>query len=66
MNPTGFILAVQAAHRDATSAQPNAPVVDDGRGPRQPVQNLRLAAARALRRTADRIEPKPRCAATYG
>ncbi len=66
MNPAGYILAVQLTKREATSALPNAPVVPDRRPARPPVQQIRIATARALRRTADRVEPKTKCAATYG
>ena len=66
MNPVGFIMAVQLTEREVNSARPDAPVVPDRRPARQPVQQLRLATARALRRTADRVEPKTTCAATYG
>jgi len=68
MYPAGIVLADNAQRRFVNSARPDAPVVDDGRSPealakrRQPVQHLRLAVARTLRSTADRVEPK-RCAA---
>ncbi len=64
----GIVISDKAHQRFVTSALPDAPVVDDGRSPealakrRQPVQDLRLAVARTLRSTADRVEPKNRCA----
>ena len=63
MEIVGFVIAHNAQQRFVNSAMPNAPVVDDGRSPealakrRQPVQRLREAAARTLRRAADRVEP---------
>jgi hypothetical protein len=65
MNPAEMVMAIGLTQRDASSALPNAPVIDDRKSTRQPVQNLRLATARALRRTADRVEPKS-CAVNYG
>lgn len=64
----GIVIADRAHQRYVNSARPDAPVVDDGRSPealakrRRPVQELRLAVARTLRSTADRVEPKSRCA----
>jgi hypothetical protein len=66
MNPTGFIMAVRLTEREVMSARPDAPVVPDRRSARQPMQQLRIATARTLRRTADRVEPKTKCAVTYG
>jgi hypothetical protein len=65
MNPAGLIMAVNLTRREASSALPNAPVVDDRKSARQPVRNMRLATAKILRRTADRVEPAV-CATTYG
>ena len=64
MNPVEIVLAVDLTRREVNSAMPWAPVIDDRKTPRQPVQALRATAARALRRAADRVEPK--CAVTYG
>ncbi|MFE9960028.1 hypothetical protein [Micromonospora sp. NPDC005299] len=55
---TGFVLAVDAVTRHVNSARPDAPVRPDR--PRAPrLAPSRLAAAAALRRLADRMEPRP-------
>jgi hypothetical protein len=55
---TGFVLAVDAVSRHVNSARPDAPVRPDrSRAPR--LAPTRLAAAAALRRLADRMEPRP-------
>ncbi|MGW4155610.1 hypothetical protein ACWEDF_20870 [Micromonospora chersina] len=55
---TGFVLAVDAVTRHVNSARPDAPVRPDP--PRPPrLAPTRLAAAAALRRLADRMEPRP-------
>ena len=61
MDPTGFILGIQAAHRDSHSARPNAPVVPDRpRRPHRPPRatSLRRATATCLRTLAAWIEPR--------
>ncbi|MEV5695478.1 hypothetical protein [Micromonospora globbae] len=56
--PTGFVTAVDAVVRHVNSARPDAPVrADRTRPPR--LTPTRLAAAAALRRLADRIQPAP-------
>ncbi|MEU6075081.1 hypothetical protein [Micromonospora sp. NPDC047074] len=56
--PTGFVLAVDAVTRHVNSARPDAPVrAERSRAPR--LAPTRLAAAGALRRLADRIQPPP-------
>ncbi|MFB9659121.1 hypothetical protein ACFQS3_13595 [Glycomyces mayteni] len=58
----GAFLAVDAANTAATSALPNAPVVDDGRADKPYVfgvtrpEKVRLSTAGVLRRVADRVE----------
>jgi hypothetical protein len=64
MNLLAIKMAVDLTRREVTSAMPWAPVIDDRKAPRQPVQTLRATTARALRRTADRVDPK--CAVSYG
>ncbi|NES31315.1 hypothetical protein GCE86_06185 [Micromonospora terminaliae] len=55
---TGFVLAVDAVTRHVNSARPDAPVRPDR--PHAPrLAPTRLAAAAALRRLADRMEPRP-------
>ncbi|MFG2058186.1 hypothetical protein ACGFI9_29610 [Micromonospora sp. NPDC048930] len=55
---TGFVLAVDAVTRHVNSARPDAPVRPDR--PRPPrLAPTRLAAAGALRRLADLMEPRP-------
>ena len=53
MNPVGFMFGVKLAADDARSALPNAPVVPV----RESNPRVRRAAARVLRRMADRVEP---------
>jgi hypothetical protein len=56
--PTGFVVAIDAVTRHVNSARPDAPV----RAERPRAARLaptRLAAAGALRRLADRIQPPP-------
>lgn len=56
--PAGFVLAVDAVTRHVTSARPDAPVRPERhRAPR--LAPTRRAAATALRRLADRIQPTP-------
>ncbi|SCF04935.1 hypothetical protein GA0074695_3115 [Micromonospora viridifaciens] len=55
---TGFVLAVDAVTRHVNSARPDAPVRPD-RPARSLLAPTRLAAAGALRRLADRMEPRP-------
>jgi hypothetical protein len=66
MEINGLIIANKAQRQFLASALPNAPVVDDGRSPealaRRPRLRLRRSMARTLRRTADRLEAKPRWA----
>jgi hypothetical protein len=67
-------LIMDAQLRDAWSARPDSPVIPDP-GPSRParlaprirglVQEARLGAAVALRRTADRVDPCP-CPAPGG
>ncbi|THV40080.1 hypothetical protein [Glycomyces buryatensis] len=58
----GAYLAVDAANTTATSALPNAPVVDDGRANKPYVagataqDKVRFSAARVLHRMANRVE----------
>lgn len=58
----GAYLAVDAANTVATSALPNAPVVDDGRANKPYVvgatatDKVRFSTAGALRRVANRVE----------
>jgi hypothetical protein len=47
MDPTGFILATQVAHRDSHSARPDAPVI-----PAKPPRSRRPPRASALRQAA--------------
>jgi len=65
MHPTGYILAVRAAHHDAESARPDAPVV-----PAEPTRThrphrlpgtaaVRRVTATSLRGLAAWIEPRP-------
>ncbi|MGC5022586.1 hypothetical protein [Micromonospora sp. DT47] len=56
--PTGFTLALDAVHRHVNSARPDAPVRPD-RVRRDRLAPTRLAAAGALRRLADLMEPAP-------
>ncbi|MGK5739899.1 hypothetical protein [Micromonospora sp. URMC 103] len=56
--PTGFVSAVDAVTRHVNSARPDAPVRADRPRPAR-LAPARLAAAGALRRLADRIQPRP-------
>ncbi len=66
----GAYLAVDAANTTATSALPNAPVVDDGRANRPYVpgvtaqDKVRVSTAGVLRRMADRVERRALVGAT--
>jgi len=64
MEITGMVIADKAQRRFLAEALPNAPVVDDGRSPEALARRhrLRQSMARTLRRTADRLEAKPRWA----
>ncbi|MDZ5446888.1 hypothetical protein U2F26_29875 [Micromonospora sp. 4G57] len=55
---TGFVLAVDAVTRHVNSARPDAPVRPDRPRPAR-LTPTRLAAAGALRRLADLMEPRP-------
>jgi len=58
MNGAAIYLAVQLARTEAESALPNAPViVGRDRLVRKPVYTARIATAKALRLTADRLAP---------
>jgi hypothetical protein len=60
MHPTGFILALRVAHRDAESARPDAPVIPakPKRSPRLlRTASVRRATAASLRSVAAWIEP---------
>jgi hypothetical protein len=60
MDPIGMIVGLQLTRDHVTSALPNAPVVDDGRGASQRATAggpLRHATARLLRGLAERVEP---------
>ncbi|WP_446220191.1 hypothetical protein [Micromonospora sp. IBHARD004] len=56
--PTGYVLAVDAVTRHVNSARPDAPVRPDRPRPAR-LTPTRLAAAGALRRLADLMEPRP-------
>ncbi|SNT64191.1 hypothetical protein SAMN05421812_116141 [Asanoa hainanensis] len=61
LDPTAFVQALNATRDHVYSARPDAPVVPDrvrrtGRG-----DPLRRLAAVALRRVADRVEPRRAC-----
>ncbi|RZU75090.1 hypothetical protein EV384_3612 [Micromonospora kangleipakensis] len=56
--PTGYVLAVDAVTRHVNSARPDAPVRPDRPRPAR-LTLTRLAAAGALRRLADLMEPRP-------
>lgn len=58
MDPLGFHAAMSVTRRDVLSAQPDAPVLSDGREPRPARRHrVRRALARGLHRMADRVEP---------
>ncbi|MGW4498823.1 hypothetical protein ACWENR_09405 [Micromonospora sp. NPDC004336] len=56
--PTGLIAAIDAVTRHVNSARPDAPVIAE-RPRAARLAPARLAAAGALRRIADRIQPPP-------
>ncbi|MDG4781027.1 hypothetical protein O7614_15375 [Micromonospora sp. WMMD961] len=56
--PTGYITALDAVNRHVNSARPDAPVRIE-RVRRARFDPTRQAAAVALRRLADRIQPRP-------
>ncbi|MEH0981533.1 hypothetical protein [Micromonospora sp. CPCC 205556] len=56
--PTGLTLALDAVNRHVNSARPDAPVRPE-RPQRRRLAPARLAAAGALRRLADLMEPAP-------
>ncbi|MFU8854740.1 hypothetical protein ACNAW0_27785 [Micromonospora sp. SL1-18] len=60
---TGSVLAVDAVTRHVNSARPDAPVRPD-RPARPLLAPVRLAAAGALRRLADLMEPRPASASS--
>ena len=62
MDISGLIIVNKRQQRFLTEAMPNAPVVDDGRAPEAQRRRLRRSLARTFRRTADRLEAKPRWA----
>ncbi|MEV1329775.1 hypothetical protein AB0J20_09390 [Micromonospora costi] len=55
---TGFVTAIDAVTRHVNSARPDAPVLAE-RPRTARLAPTRLAAADALRRLADRIQPRP-------
>ncbi|MDG4809702.1 hypothetical protein O7634_23370 [Micromonospora sp. WMMD1120] len=60
--PTGYVTALDAMNRHVNSARPDAPVqIERARSPL--LAPARRAAAVALRRLADRIQPRPAPAA---
>lgn len=63
--PIASGLARDGVARTAESALPDAPVVPDAEPSTSPARTarLRLLIARALRRTADTVEPTPVCEA---
>ena len=66
MDTTGFIIGVELARSEATSARPDAPVVPDKRRrPDRPprTEALRRTAALSLRTVAAWVEPTDNCAA---
>ncbi|WBB69488.1 hypothetical protein [Micromonospora sp. WMMD812] len=60
---TGFVSAIDAVNRHVNSARPDAPVRVDRPRPAR-LAPTRLATAGALRRLADRIQPRPLPATT--
>ncbi|WP_327643958.1 hypothetical protein [Micromonospora zamorensis] len=56
--PTGYVTALDAMNRHVNSARPDAPVQVE-RPRRALLAPTRQAAALALRRLADRIQPRP-------
>ncbi|MEU5907360.1 hypothetical protein [Micromonospora sp. NPDC047527] len=62
--PTGYVTALDAMNRHINSARPDAPVQVER--PRRPLlAPTRQATAGALRRLADRIQPRPLPATTH-
>ncbi|MEV4658583.1 hypothetical protein [Micromonospora sp. NPDC049301] len=62
-HPTGYLTALDAMNRHVNSARPNAPVQVE-RAHRPLLAPTRQATALALRRLADRIQPRPLPTAT--
>lgn len=56
--PTGYVTALDAMNRHVNSARPDAPVQVE-RPRRALLAPTRQATALALRRIADRIQPRP-------
>jgi hypothetical protein len=56
-DPLAMVIADKATVRHVMSARPDAPTTP-GRPPRQHVHRLRRSTVAALRRLADRIEPR--------
>ncbi|MEU8184344.1 hypothetical protein AB0B85_25290 [Micromonospora sp. NPDC049044] len=56
--PTGYVTALDAMNRHVNSARPDAPVQVERARPAL-LAPTRQAAAVALRRLADRIQPRP-------
>ncbi|WP_238425443.1 hypothetical protein [Micromonospora parastrephiae] len=56
--PTGYLTALDAMNRHVNSARPDAPVQTE-RARRALLAPTRQATAVALRRLADRIQPRP-------
>ncbi|WP_433538524.1 hypothetical protein ACQPZK_12950 [Micromonospora sp. CA-249363] len=57
-HPTGYVTALDAMSRHVNSARPDAPVVVE-RARRPLFAPTRQVTAVALRRLADRIQPRP-------
>ncbi|MFC4017197.1 hypothetical protein ACFOW4_04460 [Micromonospora sp. GCM10011542] len=57
-HPTGYFTALDAVTRHVNSARPDAPVRPERPSPAL-LAPTRQATARALRRLADRIQPRP-------
>ncbi|SCF15484.1 hypothetical protein GA0070607_6225 [Micromonospora coriariae] len=57
-HPTGYLTALDAMNRHVNSARPNAPVQVERVRPAL-LAPTRRATAIALRRLADRIQPRP-------
>ncbi|MGW3615153.1 hypothetical protein ACWD6N_36055 [Micromonospora sp. NPDC005163] len=62
-HPTGYLTALDAMNRHVNSARPNAPVQVERARPAL-LAPTRRATAIALRRLADRIQPRPLPTAT--
>ena len=56
--PTGYVTALDAMNRHVNSARPDAPVQAERARPAL-LAPTRQATAGALRRLADRIQPRP-------